>query len=337
MKKQEIEFKVLEIIDRLEKGQLIEDDTVELKTEWPRDHFRAARRIAAHANSARGEPVMWLIGIDEKKGVVGADFEELSIWFAKVRSRFDQLMAPNLISLSIPYDGKTVVALVFETERAPYVIRIPDSTGIITHEVPWREANSTRSARRSDLIKLLYPIQKKPDLEILDGRIELQRAIAGMSQAAAYQWTLSMKIYVVTYSAETVVIPFHRCEVLFRPQGRPDEKRFENLRIRPPTSYSSRGLKEKTQSLTVNSTDHEVLIETAGMAFLTAECFADEKPGPKLFDTIEVKGWLRSHHAEDPVSFEAIFELVSPSQHKEISERTLGEWRFTRKDPESEA
>ena len=73
------------------------------------------------------------------------------------------------------------------------------------------------------------------------------------------------------------------------------------------------------------------------MAFLTAEYFAEEKPGPKLFDAIEVKGWLRSHHTEDPVSFEAIFELVSPSQHKEVSERTLGEWRFTRKDPEAEA
>ncbi len=337
MKKQEIEFRVLDIIDRLEKGQPIEDDTVELKAEWPRDHFRAARRIAAHANSARGEPIMWLIGIDEKKGVVGADFEELSIWFAKIRSRFDQLMAPNLISLSIPYNGKTVVALVFETERSPFVIRIPDSTGIITHEVPWREANSTRSARRSDLIKLLYPIQKKPDIEILDGKIELQRAIAGMSQPGSYQWNLNMKVYFVTNSSEIVVIPFHRCEVLFRPQGRPDEKRFENLRITPPTSYSSRGLKEKTQSLTVNSTEHEVLVETAGMAFLTGEYFTEDKPGPKLYDEIEVKGWLRSHHSDDPVNFEAIFELVAPSHQKEVSERMLGEWRFVRKEPASEA
>lgn len=334
MKKQEIEFKVLDIIERLEKGQPIEDDMIELKAEWPRDHFRAARRIAAHANAARGEPIMWLIGIDEKKGVVGADFEELSIWFAKVRSRFDQLLAPNLISLSVPYDGKTVVALVFETERSPFVIRIPDSSGIITHEVPWREANSTRSARRSDLIKLLYPTQKKPGLEIIDGKIELQRAIAGVAQNAAYQWTLSMKIYVVTFSSATLVIPFHRCEILFRPQGRPDEKKFENIRIAPPTSYSSRGLMEKSQSLTVNSTEHEVLIDTAGMTYLTAEYFTTEKSGPRLFEEIEVKGWLRSHHTTEPVSFEAIFEL----QHRENeeSDRMLGEWRFARRENETD-
>lgn len=334
MKKQDIEFKVLDIIERLEKGQPIEDDTVELKAEWPRDHFRAARRIAAHANSARGEPILWLIGIDEKKGVVGADFEELSIWFAKVRSRFDQLLAPNLVSLSIPYNGQTVVALLFETERSPFVIRIPDSSGIVTHEVPWREANSTRSARRSDLIKLLYPIQKRPSLEILDGKIELQQAIAGMSQAGAYQWNLNMKIYFVTYSSEPVVIPFHRCEILFRRQGYPDERKFDNIRIMPPTQYSGRGLKEKTQSLTVNSTEHEVLIDTAGMAFLTAEYFTSDKPAPVLMENIEVKAWLRSHHSDNPVNFEALFALVKPAHSREASDRILGEWRFDRKDPD---
>jgi hypothetical protein len=328
MKKQDIEFKVLDIIDRLDKGQPIEDDTVELKAEWPKDHFRAARRIAAHANSARGEPILWLIGIDEKTGVVGADFEELSIWFAKVRSRFDQLLVPNLISIAVPYDGKTVVALLFETERAPFVIRIPDCQGLVSHEVPWREANSTRSARRSDLIKLLYPIQKNPRLEILDGKIELQKAIAGFSQSAEYQWNLSMKIYFITFSSETVVIPFHRCEILFRPEGRPDDMKFSNIRIMPPTSYSTRGLKEKSQSLTVNSTEHEVLIDTAGMAYLTAEILSVEKPGPKLFEEIYVKARLKPHHTEDPVTFDAAFKLLKKGKDHSDSDRVLGRWQF---------
>jgi hypothetical protein len=328
MKKQDIEFKVLDIVDRLEKGQPIEDDTVELKAEWPKDHFRAARRIAAHANSARGEPILWLIGIDEKTGVVGADFEELSIWFAKVRSRFDQLLVPNLISLGIPYDGMTIVALLFETERAPFVIRIPDCQGLVSHEVPWREANSTRSARRSDLIKLLYPIQKNPRIEILDGKIELQKAIAGFSQASEYQWNLSMKIYFITFCSETVVIPFHRCEIVFRPEGQPDDSRFSNLRIMPPTSYSTRGLKEKSQSLTVKATEHEVLIDTAGMTYLTADLSAIEKPGPKLFEEIVVKAKLLPHHTEDPVNFEAVFKLVERNAKHNDSDRLLGEWKF---------
>ena len=328
MKKQEIEFRVLDIIERLEKGQPIEDDMVELKTEWPADHFKAARRIAAHANSARGEPIMWLIGIDEKNGVVGADFEELSIWYAKIKSKFDQGLAPNLISLAVPYNGKTVVALVFETERSPFVIRIPATWGPVTNEVPWREANSTRSARRSDLIKILYPIQKQPSIELLDGSIELQKAITGMGQGA-YQWNLNMMLYFITYSSETMVFPFHRCEVLWRPQGRPDEKAFSNLRITPPTSYSSREFKQKNKSLTVDSTDYEVLIDTAGMTELTAESFEDEKPGPILFEAIELKLKLCSHHSDLPVSLEALFHLVQ--KQKEPSDRLIGRWELVNK------
>ena len=328
MKKQEIEFRVLDIIDRLEKRQPIEDDMVELKTEWPADHFKAARRIAAHANSARGEPIMWLIGIDEKNGVVGADFEELSIWYAKIKSKFDQGLSPNLISLAVPYNGKTVVALVFETERSPFVIKIPATWGPVTNEVPWREANSTRSARRSDLIKILYPIQKQPSIEVLDGSIELQKAISGMGQGA-YQWNLNMMLYFITYSSETMVFPFHRCEVLWRPQGRPDEKAFTNLRITPPTAYSSRELKQKNKSLTVDSTDYEVLIDTAGMTELTAEYFEDEKPGPILFEAIELKLKLCSHHSDLPVSLEALFHLVQ--KQKEPSDRLIGRWEIVNK------
>lgn len=325
MKKQEIEFRVLDIIDRLEKGQPIEDDMIELKAEWPEDHFKAARRIAAHANCARGEPIMWLIGIDEKNGVIGADFEELSIWYAKIKSKFDQLLAPNLISLAVPYEGKTVVALVFETERAPFVIKVPAIWGPVTNEVPWREANSTRSARRADLIKLLYPIQKQPSIEILNGSIELQKSITGISQGV-YQWNLNMMLYFITFSSETMVFPFHRCEVLWRPLGRPDEKRFSNLRIIPPTSYSSREFKQKNKSLTVDSTDYEVLIDTAGMTELTAECFEDEKPGPIMFETIEIKLRLCSHHSDLPVSLEAVFELVQ--KQKEPSDRLIGRWEM---------
>jgi hypothetical protein len=214
------------------------------------------------------------------------------------------------------------------------VIRIPDGSGLVSHEVPWREANSTRSARRSDLIKLLYPIQKKPRLEILDGKIELQKSISGLQQSAEYQWNLSMKLYFITFSSETVVIPFHRCELVFRPEGRPDERKFENIKITPPTSYSTRGLKEKTQSLTVNSTEHEVLIDTAGMAYLTGDISVNEKPGPKLFEEIVVKAWLKAHHTEDPVNFDAVFKLVTHNLSANDSDRILGEWRYDKKDYE---
>lgn len=328
MKKQDIEYKVLEVLERIEKGQPVEDDTVELKAEWPKDHFRAARRIAAHANSARGEPILWLIGVDERYGAVGADFEELSIWFAKVRSRFDQLLAPNLISISVPYNGVTVVALLFETERAPFVIRIPDSTGILTHEVPWREANSTRSARRSDLIKLLYPIQKKPEFEILEAKLELQKAIISQAQTNNYQWNLSMRVYFITFSSDTVIIPFHRCTIFVRAEGHAEEIKVSNIKISPPTIYSTRGLKETRQSLTIENTENEVLINSAGLAYLTGDFYSEHKPGPKLFEEIMLKGILRTHHANDPISFETTLKLVTCPDKKSENTRILGNWHY---------
>jgi hypothetical protein len=42
---------------------LVEDDLIEFKRTWIKPH-KAARRIAAHANAARGQDILWLIGVD---------------------------------------------------------------------------------------------------------------------------------------------------------------------------------------------------------------------------------------------------------------------------------
>jgi hypothetical protein len=67
MRKHEIESWALSVIDRVRSGAANEDSRVELKREWIAPD-RAARRLAAHANSALGEPILWLIGVDQKSG-----------------------------------------------------------------------------------------------------------------------------------------------------------------------------------------------------------------------------------------------------------------------------
>ena len=67
MKAIEIEYWALRILERVEKHQPIEDTWVELKAEWPVETAKTARQLAGHANAARGEPVLWLIGVDEKR------------------------------------------------------------------------------------------------------------------------------------------------------------------------------------------------------------------------------------------------------------------------------
>src|SRR4029077_7253709 len=83
------------------------------------------------------------------------------------KSRFDEDFAPELLHhLNIPWKSKSVVALIFETDRAPYVVKNP-SGGHVTFEVPWRAATDTFSANRSQLLKVLAPLQRLPSLEIM--------------------------------------------------------------------------------------------------------------------------------------------------------------------------
>jgi len=92
MKPTEIEGWALSVINRALAGQPVEDARVELKSKWPDNAHGAARRIAGHANAAHGEPILWLIGIDEKnRQVVGADYVELASWWSQVQSLFAEL------------------------------------------------------------------------------------------------------------------------------------------------------------------------------------------------------------------------------------------------------
>lgn len=93
-----------------------EDQRVELKAEWP-DPGKAARRIGGHANAARGDTILWLIGVDESRGVVGTTAVDLASWYPQVDSWFDG-PAPSVTPVVVPIDGTTIVALLFDTDRS---------------------------------------------------------------------------------------------------------------------------------------------------------------------------------------------------------------------------
>lgn len=96
----QIESWALRVIDCVNASQSNEDFRVELKRELPEPN-KIARRIAGHANAARGEPILWLIGVDQKDGVVGADDKDLANWYPAVKSQFDEI-APALTDLNVP-------------------------------------------------------------------------------------------------------------------------------------------------------------------------------------------------------------------------------------------
>ncbi len=195
----QIEAWVNRVIEQVENGKPDEDSRVELKSDWI-DPIKAGRQIAAHANSVHGEPILWIISIDEgNHKVVGANQNELSSCYQQVITQFDDI-APSMTDLNVVVDDKTVVALLFETNRFPYVVKTKDGW----LEVPWREGTSTRSAKRSELLKLLVPYLFLPSFEVLSGEAEVQQSNDGEKY-----WTVQLDLYIEPYNDTQSVIPFH--------------------------------------------------------------------------------------------------------------------------------
>src|SRR4051794_37562111 len=112
MEKQRLEARVLELVALVERGRGVEDNWIELKAQWPTDHYKAARQLAGLANASRGASVLWIIGLDEKDGVVESlKTVEVSDWWAQVFRFFDE-EAPKLQHLTVPTGrDRHVVAL----------------------------------------------------------------------------------------------------------------------------------------------------------------------------------------------------------------------------------
>ena len=152
----EVNSWALSILQQVRSRQPTEDTRVECKALWL-DVKSVARQLAGMANAAKGEPILWLIGVDEKGATIpGTEHRELNNWYPQLVKEFDGVAPSLLVDLNINIDEKTVVALLFETTGAPFVIKVPNTDRLA---VPWREGTRTRSATRAELIRLLSLLQ----------------------------------------------------------------------------------------------------------------------------------------------------------------------------------
>lgn len=225
-----LEALVLDLADRVRRGEPTEDSRVELKSEWPTDHAKAARRLAGHANEMRGQEIVWIIGLREKE-VVGAEREELANWWPSVKKHFDGIEPELLHCMNVPVDGGTVVALNFIADRPPYVVSRGDWM-----ETPWREGTRVRSARRSDLIRMLAPIAAAPELEVIGGEVSVRPDREAPSGSL---WFFHVEVYASLPFGERLSVPVHRCEYQIgyeSPTGPVTVARAGGLRIGPITA-----------------------------------------------------------------------------------------------------
>lgn len=164
MKNSELESWVLSIIESAKKNQRIEDSRVELKSELI-DHHKAARRIAGHANASNEDYILWIIGLYENGEIKSIENKSVEDWLNKVFDYFDGVHPELLKDLNILYEGQTIVALLFSTDRAPYLVS-SEKGGKISWEIPYRNKTEIKTANRSELLRILSPIQNKMNAEI---------------------------------------------------------------------------------------------------------------------------------------------------------------------------
>ncbi len=169
MRRQDVEVLADEVIRRVVEHRYTkqEDHRVQLKREWPADPRKAARQIAGHANAARGEDIVWLIGVDEDGSVQSVAEAEFANWWAQVRSHFDE-SAPTCRVYLRHWSNETIPVLHMETGAAPFVVKTGQSAP--SREVPWME-RGTDSASRRELLKILVPAVGAPEIEVLGGAL----------------------------------------------------------------------------------------------------------------------------------------------------------------------
>jgi hypothetical protein len=313
MNRSMIEARALAILDRVAKKQPIEDDRVELKTVWldPKD---AARHLAAHANCMRGEPILWLIGVDERNSAVpGADQNELSNWHSKTAAQFCEGVLPDLAAhVNVPFGGGVVPVLYFLTDRAPYVVK-NSAGGAISFEVPWRVGTSTRSATRTQLLRTLEPITRIPDAEILEANLSVVTPPGGSS---LHDWHFSANLYLTPKARDQVVIPSHRSQAEVR--IRRDDAN--------PVLFS---LRFTTGGGLLRSTDSEVILDGPGEAVVNGY-------HSSFYASQEVRGDERDRQVEIaitmlPIGAERPCRIATTLKHYGTSSpSTVAAWRLQR-------
>ena len=211
---QQLDMRVIELVDLVLAGGRVEDDLVECKGEWPDPQKRsAARQLAAHANKARDEPILWIIGLDEKSHALTSPSPvEFADWWAAMSSRFDP-PAPELEHHRVVAvgDQQVVTALRFLTDGSPYVIKGGGDDGTLEREVPMRDGTRTRSARRDELLRLLVPAVAPPSAQLLSA--SLDTSYFGGSQGKPRRTRLHLKATVFfqqpAVSTGVVMLPAH--------------------------------------------------------------------------------------------------------------------------------
>lgn len=335
----DLEARVIAAVDRIRGGQPVEHDLIECKRTWPQE--KKARQLAGSLNRAGGDPVVYIVGIDEKTGLIH-DVSETDIldWWSQIVPQFDHT-PPELVrhlNIQVGEGGEHVVALAIASDRAPYVVKTGGANPSL--EVPMREGTGTRSARRDELLRLLIPAVTVPQAIVLQAKFYIhehfdvpqrllkpQRMISN-ARRGDFQSLGTVRIYVEHNGKEPVTFPAHgmRGRVLL------DGNVFP-LRVRQnPGSKSLHGSRDLTA---VQLAQDGITVSGPG-AISVVVGLPDLDPDDVLWfettDTLGLEIELDVLHAVKPLRVEVTLQrpVEEPEDTDTRSEyqRTVGKWNF---------
>lgn len=323
MRSAELEIWVRDVAAAVIRGDPVEDTKVELKATWIESE-KAARQLAGHANASRGEPLLWLIGVDERNNrVVGVEPLEFEHWHKQAQKWFDGYAPTLVLHLNVRFGSNTVVCLYFETEKySPYVITNALG-GYPEFSVPWREGTRLRAARREDLLRMLLPIIKLPSIRLATAKLNLNSVPDFSSQKQKHSWAFEGFVYITPADNARLVIPYADCVIwidVHDYQAAPYRlwTNFHETNYKIPKKPITHTIKimgkdmditppPPRESLTITCADTEVIVDGPGSAFIVGSGFVLRD------DTLLPSG-----------NISIIIEITpSHSERKIIIERTL--------------
>ncbi|HVI80099.1 MAG TPA: hypothetical protein VM715_18440 [Candidatus Acidoferrum sp.] len=336
MKLFEIELWAQRVITRLLSGGLKEDSLVELKAKWPEPRWNA-RQLGGHANAAKGAAILWIIGFDEQKGLVGALDTEVGDWFNQVRSEFDDGVCPALLgAVAFERNSINLVAMAFSTERAPYVIRNPargtDKSGPFSLETPWRDASGTRSAGRMELLSLIESTSRASSIEVLAATLfatlvfrnnhTVRASPNTPTEQRAIKWYLEAQLYFTHPSEGTITIPFHKISVTVTETTLGRVLSLDNLKFDVATRYEGNRAIADSSAITVSAT--QIVLSGSGSVQMIATTLDEIEYGPRLTGNVEFHGEFHVAGIVPPMTFEATMTSEEPPAKDE----RIGLWRI---------